>query len=33
MAKRGFMQLSLKLNMLVVCAVFIFIGAVLLGAF
>jgi hypothetical protein len=29
----GLMQLALKLNVLAVCAVFAFVGAVLLGAF
>jgi len=29
----GLMRLALKLNVLAVCAVFIFIGAVLFGAF
>jgi hypothetical protein len=30
---RRFVDLALKLNVLAVCAVFVFVGAVLLGAF
>jgi hypothetical protein len=32
-AKGGLMDLSLKLNVLALCAVFAFVGAVLMGAF